>query len=101
MESPETDVIVPLNTIGEFFCKTEINDTGLIWQIQFPNALFFSPHEYLRPQFESRGLVVTSTNTTSTFSISGLPKNNNTLVFCVIFGGETSPAVSFIVFGKK
>ena len=100
VEAPETDVIVPLNATGVFVCKAEIGDKGLSWQVQFPGALNPTPLDFLEDQFDARGIVVTTTNDTTTLAISGLLENNNTDLYCVIFGGETSLQVSFFVFGK-
>ena len=102
MESPETDVVVPLNSNGVFVCKTEIFDPNLGWLIKFPGMKNFALLSLLTNQSkEERGVVVTATNTMSTLSISGLSENNNTFLYCTITGGDTTLTVSFIVFGEK
>ena len=100
VESPKSDVVVPLNKNGVFVCKVDSTDTGLNWLIGFPGELTLPVDYYMTEQLAARGVVVTTMNNTSTLSISGLPENNNTAVYCATMSGDTSDEATVIVFGK-
>ena len=95
-------MVVPLNTNGVFVCKADSTDTGLNWLIEFPGELPLPVDYYMAEQLVARGIFVTTLNNTSTLSISGLPENNNTAVYCALLmdSGDTSEKATFIVFGK-
>ena len=102
--SPENDLVVSLNTSGVFVCKAEsANNTNLNWLIAFPTrvGLPLPVYYYDRNDLDQRGVVVAIMNTTSTLRISGLPQNNNTVVYCTEYvSALTSQAVYFRVLGK-
>ena len=99
--SPQNDVVVPVNTSGVFVCKAESANTSMNWLIEFPGRRSLPVDYYKENDLDQRGVVVASMNTASTLRISGLPENNNTLVYCYQREGSlTSQEVAFRVFGK-
>ena len=101
VESPESEAIVPLNKSGVFVCKTDCNntDSGLLWMIQFPGQIIPLPY-YLLTGPAARGVVQTTSSNSTTLWISGLPENNNTVVYCTTKWWEASVVATVIVLGK-
>ena len=99
--SPNYDLVVSLNTSGVFVCEAESPSTDFNWLMQFPGSLPL-PIEYYTPdELDLRGVTLATMNTISTLRISGLPENNNTVLYCHAHEGDlTSQVVSFRVLGK-
>lgn len=102
VESPLSDLILPIHKNGIFTCIADSNSAQISWNIKLPNKLAV-PYSGHVKEFNELGFSVDVEGNSSFLHIKGSLENNNTQVYCGLEqdgGIVASEIVSFILYGK-